>query len=169
MKSESKKTLLKICFTMRGGKDKMLTQAEVDLLLNMLKSLVDTGKLDFPRSGTSKELEVISQDGKEKFLIDINRKGRIKLSKCTYQERYRKYEVLLRLDIDGPAHTNPDGQEITGHHLHIYKEGYETKWAYQLPDQFTDPSDLIKTLIEFLQYCKVTNLNQLSIQGGIFP
>lgn len=147
----------------------MLTQVEVDLLLNMLKSLVDTGNLNFPSSGTSKELEVSSSDGKEKFLVDVNRKGRIKLSKCTYQNRYRKYEILLRLDIDGPAHTNPDGQEISGHHLHIYREGYETKWAYPLPEnQFTDPKDLINTLMEFLEYCKVVNLEQLSIQGGIF-
>ena len=33
------------------------------------------------------EAEANSIDGREAFLIDVNRRGRIKLTKCTYQER----------------------------------------------------------------------------------
>ncbi|MHB1167138.1 MAG: DUF6978 family protein [Carboxydocellales bacterium] len=146
----------------------MLTQAEIDLLLNMLKLLVDKGNVNFPTVASYKCLDIVSQDGKEKFIIDINRKGRIKISKCTYQERYRKDDILLRLDIDGPPHTNPDGQEVPPNHLHIYKEGYGDSWAYPVPpDMFSNPGDLVTTLIEFLQYCRVTNITDISIQGGM--
>lgn len=147
----------------------MLTQGEIDYLLNLLKELVQRGTFEFPLPGSSKQLNLISHDGKEKFIVDINRKGRIKITKCTYQKRYRKEEILLRLDINGPPHTNPDGQVISANHLHIYREGFGDSWAIPLPaENFTDTTDLITTLIEFLEYCKVTNICDISIQGGIF-
>lgn len=147
----------------------MLTQAEVDSLLNMLKKLKNEGSFEFPCFGVCKQLELDGIGNKEKFIIDINRKGRIKISKCTFTERYRKDEILLRLDIDGPPHTNPDGVEIFSNHLHIYKEGFEDRYAIPIPNTiFTDSTDLVKTLIEFLQYCKVINVDRLFIQGGMF-
>ncbi len=137
----------------------MLTQAEVDRLLSLVKVLVDRGPIDFPQAGTTKQLEVKSKDGREAFIIDVNRKGKIKVSKCTYQERYQNIEILLRLDIDGPPHENPDGTEMPCPHLHIYREGFADKWAHPLPrGEFTDTSDLVKTLKEFLRYCKVQDI-----------
>ena len=145
----------------------MLTQDEANLLLDMLKLLINKGLFKFPSVGQYETLDLVSESGKEKFIIDINRKGFIKISKCTYQERYQKEEILLRLDIDGPAHTNPDGRVISSNHIHIYREGFGDAWAFSIPDVFTDTSDLINTLIEFLEYCKVTNIEDLSIQGGM--
>lgn len=84
-------------------------------------------------------------------------------------ERYRRDEILLRLDINGPPHTNPDGEEISSNHLHIYREGFEDSWAIPIPSNiFKNTTDLVQILIEFLEYCKVVNIGQLSIQGGIF-
>jgi hypothetical protein len=65
------------------------------------------------------------------------------VSKCTYQERYAVIEILLRLDIDGPPHQNPDGVDVPCPHLHVYREGYGAKWAMPLPADFTNPSDLV--------------------------
>jgi hypothetical protein len=127
-------------------------------LLQLNKLLVKGGTIDFPCSGSAQELEVKSLDGEEAFLIDINRRGRIKISKCTYQERYHVIEILLRLDIDGPTHQNPDGTEVPCPHLHIYREGYADKWAQPIPADFTNPADLIATLREFLVYCRVQNI-----------
>jgi len=147
----------------------MLTQAEIDFLLNALKELVQRGNFGFPTPGSSKQLDLVTHDGKEKFIVDINRRGRIKITKCTYQKRYRKDEILLRLDIDGPPHTNPDGQTVPPNHLHICREGFGDSWAYPLPNGvFSDTTDLINTLIEFLEYCRVTNISDISIQGGFF-
>jgi hypothetical protein len=113
-----------------------------------------------------KQLEVKSEDGREAFIIDVNRKGKIKISKCTYQERYQSIEILLRLDIDGPTHENPDGAEVPCPHLHIYKEGFAAKWAHALPaGEFTDTSDLASTLKDFLRYCKVRDIPD--VQRGV--
>ncbi len=147
----------------------MLTQNEADFLLNMHKLLTDNGIVNFPKTGEAKSLDLISEDGKEKFIIDINRKSTIKIKKCTYQKRYRTYIILLRLDIEGSPHTNPDGEVILGAHFHIYKEGFGDAWAYPIPTTITDPSDLIQTLIDFLNYCKVINIDQLKIQRGLLP
>lgn len=144
----------------------MLTQTEADRLMEMLKQFVDRATINFPLSGQSSRWEVKSDDGRESFLVDARRKGKIKLSKCTFQERYRVIEILLRLDIDGPPHDNPDGTEVPCPHLHIYREGFADKWAFPLPaGAFTDTSDLVKTLREFLEFCKVQNIP--AIQGGL--
>lgn len=117
--------------------------------------------------GESKVFDLVSLDEKEKFLLDVNRKGRIKLTKCTYQKRYRRVIVLARLDIDGPPHTNPDGEKVLCPHLHIYKEGYGEKWAYPVPlDKFSDTKNLDILLRDFMKYCNVVRLP--IIQGGVF-
>ena len=149
----------------------MLTQAEADMLLNIAKKLITKGAIEFPSSGEYGKLELASLDGREEFIVDINRRGQIKLTKCTCQERYRKDIILLRLDIDGPNHTNPDGTELPCPHLHIYREGFDDKWAVPLPSgRFTDVSNLVTTLFDFLRYCNVTNMDEIAsvTQGGMF-
>ena len=146
----------------------MLTQEEANNLINMVKKIEKPGKLKFPHPGEKKEISVISLDGKEKFFLDINR-ARLKLTKCTYQNRYRRDIILLRLDIDGPDHTNPEpnGETFPCPHLHIFKEGYGDKFAIPLPLEFSPSMDLITKLYEFLDYCKIDNANEMQIQGVI--
>src|SRR5207245_1561915 len=123
----------------------MLTQAEADALMAMVKEFVDQKGINFPLAGEWVKLEVKSEDKRESFLIDVNRKGTVKPSKCTYQERYEVVEILLRLDLDGPTHENPDGAELPCPHLHIYREGYADKLAFPLPGgRFTDTAHLVK-------------------------
>jgi hypothetical protein len=95
--------------------------------------------------------------------------GRIRLTKCTYQERYQTIIILIRLDLDGPPHTNPEvvnvplphltpynGQTIDCPHLHLYVEGFMDKWAIPAPnDEFLDTTNLYTTLQDFLRYCNV--------------
>jgi len=148
----------------------MLTQSEADMLISIAKKLLIKGTVVFPSSGDYGKLELSSLDGREEFVVDMNRRGQIRLTKCTYQERYRKDIILLRLDIDGPNHTNPDGTELPCPHLHIYREGFEDKWAVPLPTNFTNISDLVNTLLEFLRYCNVVNMSDIDsvTQGGMF-
>lgn len=145
----------------------LLSQSEIDYLIDVLKKFIERDYLSFPSAGEGKTLKITSLNEREEFLIDINRKGNIDLKRCTLQKRYRKEYQLLRLDISGPPHTNPDGNEIPCPHLHIYKEGYGTAWAYPLPeDVFTNLDDFILTFTNFLEYCKVINIEYLTIQGG---
>ena len=144
----------------------MLSQIDADNLVKTLKFIVKPTKVRFPQPGESTEIDIRSVDKKNKFLLDINR-GRVKLVKCTYQNRYRKDIVLLRLDINGSPHTNPDGKTIPCPHLHIYREGFGDKWAVLLPDDFSDNMDIVTKLFEFMDYCKIDNATQLNIQGVI--
>jgi MoaA/NifB/PqqE/SkfB family radical SAM enzyme len=133
----------------------MLTQIRAQELMALQKYCVDSSPIPFPPAGTATRIELKSNDHRVDFLVDVNRKGRIRLSKCTFQERYAVVEILLRLDVDGPPHENPDGDLIPCPHLHIYREGFGTKWAIALPQDFTNTTDLPKTLREFLEYCNV--------------
>ena len=136
----------------------MLTDLEARRLLDALKQLVSTQPIVFPSLQSYITLEATSDRANEKFQLDVQRKT-LNVKKCTYQTRYNKLTNLLRIDIEGPAHSNPDGTEIPCPHIHIYKEGYDDKWAYPLSSKMmTDPNDLIRILIDFLEYNHITNV-----------
>ncbi len=135
----------------------MLNQQKADRLMAMPKAL-NNPSIRFPLDDDFICIDAKSADGREAFVFDVNRKGRIKLTKCTYMERHAVTEILLRLDIDGPPHTNPDGAEVPCPHLHTFQEGFGDKWAAPLPVEFTNPTDLVQTLIEFLKYANVLEI-----------
>ena len=122
-----------------------LTKDEIENLLNMLKKVkYDETYFKIPKKGNKAVLDVLSLDEKIKFIINITPGSkRSNNKKITYQERYLKDTVLLRLDIAGPYHTNPDRTTISGNHLHVIREG--------------EIDDKIETLINFLEYCKIQN------------
>jgi hypothetical protein len=133
-----------------------LNQATADALIAMEKHSLETREIEFPSGGKKLEIDLVSKDGNEKFLLDVVR-GRIKISKVTFQNRARDTVVLVRLDIDGPPHTNPDGTFVPCPHLHVFRQGYDDKWAEPMPPAFfTNPSDPIHTFNEFMRYCNVT-------------
>ena len=99
-----------------------LTQDEADKLMTMEKSAVDEKWPLFPGPGERIAIPLVSLDKRENFILDVTR-GQIKLTKATYQNRARAMIILMRLDLDGPPHRNPDGEEVSCPHLHIYREG----------------------------------------------
>jgi len=142
----------------------MLTQTEADALIAMRKTFVCPVTISM-NLGTDQTHELIGDDKREQFLLDLWR-GTLRLSKIKYQTRGRKVIVLVRLDIDGAPHTNPDGIKINGTHIHLYREGYEDKWAAPVdPEKFRNPSDIQQTLEDFYQYCNVQNTPPF--QGGL--
>jgi len=135
----------------------MLTDLEARRLLNAIKTIVSTKPIVFPSLKSCLTLEATSTQTNDKFQIDVHRKT-LNVKKCTYQTRYKKSINLLRIDIEGPPHPNPDGSEIPCPHIHIYKEGYDDKWAYPLSDIInTDSTDLVQVLIDFLEYNNINN------------
>ena len=133
-----------------------LTQAEADSLLAMEKHRVDDKVWSPPHRGGSVTVPLLSVDGRESFLLDL-RRGRIKLAKCTYQNRARQVFILARLDVGGAPHRNPDDEVIQCPHLHVYREGYNDRWAIPVPqDRFPNPDDAPQTLQDFMNYCNVT-------------
>ena len=85
----------------------MLTQSEADYLTSMKKVLNES--VIVPKQGNKASYNATSRCGREKFLLDINRTGAIKLTRCSFQERYQSHDILVRLDLDkSKPHKNPD-------------------------------------------------------------
>lgn len=94
----------------------------------------DTTKpIQFPMQGDILSLDVEAVDSNNIYLIDINKKYAT-LERVTFQDRFRKSIVLLRLDIGNKPHTNPDGNTIGGNHIHVYCDGFNDSFAFALDD-----------------------------------
>ncbi len=75
--------------------------------------------------------------------------------------------VLVRLDIEGAPHRNPDGQEVPTPHIHVYREGYGDKWAVAVsPKDFSDTTDVFQAMEDFMSYCNITQ--PPVIERGLF-
>jgi hypothetical protein len=143
-----------------------LTQAEADSLIAMEKHRVSDDILDFPGPGQRLIVSLQSPDRRESFFLDVAR-STVKLTKGTFQHRTRQVIILLRLDIDGAPHRNPDGAEIPCPHLHIYREGYGDKWAVAAPlDLVPTNGVLYSVLAHFMGRCNITQ--QPVVQEGLF-
>jgi len=148
-----------------------LTDNEIKYLLNVLKNInMKEAYFTMPLKGESKKIDLISDENKnDTFIIDINpsKNKRIKSLKITFNERYKKEIILLRLDLNSPRHKNPDGHLLSGNHLHIAREGYDDKYAIEVPDCFVDLSSPKNTLIDFLTYCNVKNVEKIQIWDSL--
>lgn len=143
-----------------------LTQAEADALIAMEKHRVNEDRSDFPMGGKSLVLPLQSSDRREHFLLDLSR-GRIDLLKVKMQNRGRQVVVLVRLDLGGAPHRNPDDEEMSAPHLHVYREGYGDKWAVPVPvGRFSNIRDTWATLEDFLRFCNITQPPH--IERGLF-
>ncbi len=134
----------------------MLTQKEAEELLKLKKWLSEPKTITL-KPGSNLTYELDSSDNSEKFILDLWR-GTIRL-KARYQTRARKSIILVRVDLNGAPHTNPDGERVDCPHIHIYKEGYDDKWAYPLPESFSNPSDLSIAFSDFCSYCNIETPN----------
>jgi hypothetical protein len=140
----------------------MLTQTEADALLAMAKTFVSRAAISI-LPGTSQIRSLIGSDLKERFLLDIWR-GTFRLSKIRYQTRARQVVILVRLCIDGAPHTNPDGTRLSGSHLHVYREGYDDKWAQPLDaTRFPNPADVVATFRNFCDFCNIQELPHFQV------
>lgn len=144
----------------------------INELIECLKRIINESSIiDIPQKGDSSKLELKSNSFY--FFVDINRKGR-KKPKCTFQlrEQQHKEKPLLRLDILGPAHTNPPGdyplagEIIPCPHLHIAHPEYGASIAYPLNHSYAkmylneDELNEMETLLKkFLERCNVANIN----------
>ncbi len=142
----------------------MLTQFEANVLMAIVKRLINPPPVLSIPPGADDRYELVAVTGREKFILDVQR-GILRLSRLTLNERVRTCIVLVRLDIDGRPHTNPDGIEIGRSHLHVYREGFEEKWALPLSEVttpegkliFSDASDNAKIFQSFCAYCHIEN------------
>lgn len=145
----------------------MLAQEESDLILSLVKELRQTREepIIFPSLKEAITLPATDKENKEYELdIDVQRRTP-NPNKCTYQTRFQN-DILLRVDVGGPPHSNPDGVIVPCPHLHIYREGYATKFAVPLHEHIpTDTEDLLQVLVDFLEYNKINEEDRPPIRG----
>ena len=139
----------------------MLSQSDADSLIAMPKVYAGPPAIALS-PGASDQYDVNGNLGllvpEEKFILDLGR-GRRKTIKLKFQTRARKIVTLVRLDLNGAPHTNPDGEVIDGTHVHLFREGYGDRWAQPVdPAQFSDPSDLTVSFREFCAFCRIAGV-----------
>ena len=139
-----------------------ISNKEAEELLNMEKHYKGDTQYSYP---SNINIPLYSQDNKIEFSLDISANA-IKISKRKYQNRVYSNIVLLRIDIGGSPHTNPDGQVIECPHIHFYREGYDDKWAEPLPKNLFSCDDIFKMLDDFMNYCHV--VTKPVIQKSVF-
>ena len=116
-----------------------LTQEEADNLLAQHKKYIRHEPVFWPNPGAKVTVDLLSLDEREAFLLDVSRAS-IKLERLVLQLRARLVTVVLvRLDLNGAGHRNPDDAELPCPHIHLYREGYHDKWAFHVP------SDIFQT------------------------
>ena len=142
-----------------------LSQEEADMLIALKKVYRGVTSIVFPNLGRRLNFKVFAKTANEEFLFDVTR-GRVKLSKFTFQSRARKTIVLARLDINGSPHRNPDGEELGGTHIHVYKENFGDAYALPLPECFARCETGCDYLDEFMDWCNVTV--KPKIEKGLF-
>jgi hypothetical protein len=141
-----------------------LTQQEADMLLVLEKHYRGNERYIFPSFGGALRIPLSSSDNREEFVLDISRTT-ISL-KNKFQTRARKTIVLVRIDIGGPSHRNPDDTEIPCPHIHFFKEGFADKWAYPLATHFKNTTDIASVLREFMDFCAI--ITKPNIQAELF-
>lgn len=144
--------------------DADISQSLAEFLIKLRKIPVATNDYKFPNQQCCKlSIPLKSEDGRYNFMLDINR-NKINLSKITYQNRTRTNIILVRLDLNGAPHRNPDGGEISGNHIHIYKEGFSDKIAEELPKEFKniEYNNVKQFFKTFLQYCNISGIPEMT-------
>ncbi len=153
-------------FRFGGMYMRLMTQAEAQGLIQVLKRLLQEGTIFLPQMGSSSQFDLCSVfSEKDRFTIIFNRKTQIKMNKYTLLLRYGKDKGLLRIDVGGSDHTNPDGATVPCPHIHIQQKdtGAWDAWAAEIPAVFGNVEDRVETFLAFLQYCNVQNIASVDI------
>ncbi len=138
-----------------------LTQAEADYLIGLDKQFVTDDVLILGDTRLEFSRPVVSLDGREQFIVDVWR-GTLNLKKYKLQLRARVVIPLVRVDVAGAPHPNPDGNLVLCPHIHLYREGYDDKWAFPLTDYpFRDPDDIIVTFDDFARFCNIQRIPRI--------
>ena len=140
-----------------------LTQIEFDFLIAQEKEFDDVAiPIQLGPAPIHWTRQINSFANKETFLLDFYR-GSFELLKYTVNKRYRQTIILLRYDNEG-RHTNPDGNTIIGRHIHIFREGYNDKFAFSVSEiGVTETDQMITVFNKIMQYCNIKRFPSIEV------
>jgi hypothetical protein len=140
-----------------------ITQTEYDFLIQQDKIFDDlTMSIILGPAPIQWCRQINATISKEIFLLDFYR-GSFELSKYTVNKRYKQTVILLRYD-NGGRHTNPDGEEFDGPHIHLFKEGFNDKFAYPISKIGITSTDTMEMVCEkIMHFCNVKKFPAIEI------
>lgn len=145
-----------------------LTQEEADNLISMAKIPLDP---DIPLEffpGMDEEIDFRGEHNeKELFRVIVSRYEK-NTRHCKYELLARHRVVLLRFEIEGSPHRNPDGVQVPCPHLHRYRAGFDDRCAEPIKDRFGNTKDLVDCLIGFLRYCQAVQWPPIQERERLF-
>lgn len=146
-----------------------MSNEEFRVLIGLSK-VFSKPSIKLPLSGSDGTYEVESTSTNDRFLLDVDRSSRIELSKFKLQHRYTLTKLpLVRIDINSPPHTNPDGRKISRNHIHVYQETENDTgnlpWAYELEDIKIFNGKTLDFMSIFYAFCEYCNIETNNIQG----
>lgn len=142
-----------------------LDDEHVKLLINELKypeTHIDVNELKtIVASRINERQEIISFKLGIKYLLTIKR-GNIEKDRFSISIIFKDtYHTLVRIDINGGTHDNPDGTIAPKSHIHIYNDKYDKKdrFAYEINlKDFPDIYNLYNVYMSFLEYNNIKDL-----------
>lgn len=146
-----------------------MTNEEFNALMALAK-VFSKPSIKLPLAGNDGIYEVESTSTNDRFLLDVDRNSKIELSKFKLQHRYVTTKLpLVRIDINSPPHTNPDGHRVSRNHIHIYRETENDTgnlpWAYDLEDLDGFNGKSLDFMSIFYAFCEYCNIAADDIQG----
>ena len=140
-----------------------IAQAEFNFLMSQFKEFDDLSlPIQLGPAPIQWTRKIKAASTHEFFLLDFYR-GSFELSKYTVNKRYRQTIILLRYDSGG-RHTNPDGLMMEGAHVHLYREGYNDRFAFPVSEISIDPTDEMDTVFrKILHFCNVTKFPVIEV------
>ena len=140
-----------------------ITQAEYEYLMRQEKAFDVLDAIHLGPDPIEWTRQINSLETKEIFLLDFYR-GSFELTKYTINHRYRQTVILLRYDSKG-RHTNPDGVSFDGPHVHLFKEGYNDKFAFPVSEVGVNKDDksMEQILAKVLQFCNVKRIPSIEV------
>ena len=140
-----------------------ITQAEYDFLMGQEKSFDDLiSPIQLGPAPLQWVRQINSISTKEIFLLDFYR-GSVELSKYTINKRYRQTIIMLRYD-NGGRHTNPDGILFEGPHVHLYREGYNDKFAFPVSEVKVTSTDTMEQVFKkLMHFCNVKQVPTVEV------
>lgn len=143
-----------------------MTKNDAQGLIQVMKEIIDKGDFLLPVVNKQNNIRLCSAvSKKDTFRVIINRSGIINPNKYTLLLMYKKDQGLIRIDVNGPKHTNPDGSIVPCPHIHMQTQdtGRWDAWAEDIPAVFGSTNDIVKTVYDFLMYCKANNISEIVI------
>lgn len=142
-----------------------LSDAHVKSLINELKypvTHIDENELKtIVASRINERQEIISFKLGINYFLTIKR-GNIEHDRFSISIIFEDtHHTLVRIDVNGGAHENPDGTFAPKTHIHIYNNLYEKKdkFAYEINlKDFPDIYNVYSAYISFLNYNNVKEL-----------